>query len=105
MAEYLVTGAAVVLPTEGGSERYLYKGARIGDGYTAEGIKHAVSVGLIEKVKVEKPAEETAPEGSPSDKWTVPQLEAFAAEKKIDLTAATSKPEKLAAILAAPSGN
>ena len=48
---YVVTGAAVVLPIEGGSERYLYRGALIGTGYTEDGIKHALSVGLIEKQK------------------------------------------------------
>jgi hypothetical protein len=49
--QYVVTGAAVVLPIEGGSERYLYRGALISTGYTEEGIKHALSVGLIEKQK------------------------------------------------------
>lgn len=48
---YVVTGAAVVLPTEGGSERYLYRGAPVGEGYTKDGIKHAVSLGLIAKAK------------------------------------------------------
>lgn len=45
---YIVTGAAVVLPTSGGSERYLYRGAVIADGYTESGIAHALSLGLIE---------------------------------------------------------
>lgn len=49
--QYVVTGAAVVLPIEGGSERYLYRGALISTGYTEAGIKHALSVGLIEKQK------------------------------------------------------
>ncbi|WP_022886365.1 hypothetical protein [Glaciibacter superstes] len=48
---HVVTGAAVVLPTEGGGERYLYRGAPVGDGYTKAGIKHALDVGLIAKVK------------------------------------------------------
>lgn len=60
MAGYVVTGAAVVLPTEDGSERYLYRGAPIGDGFTKEGIKHALSVGLIAVVKNEPTAEELA---------------------------------------------
>lgn len=48
---YVVTGAAVVLPTESGSERYLYKGATVGAGFTKNGIKHALAVGLIAKAK------------------------------------------------------
>lgn len=48
---YVVTGAAVVLPLESGSERYLYRGNPIGAGYTKAGIDHALSIGLIERVK------------------------------------------------------
>jgi hypothetical protein len=48
---YVVVGAAVVLPTEGGSERYLYRGAPVGSGFTKDGIKHALAVGLIAKAK------------------------------------------------------
>jgi hypothetical protein len=47
---YVVTGAAVVLPLESGSERYLYRGNPIGGGYTKAGIEHALSIGLIERV-------------------------------------------------------
>ncbi|MGV8912235.1 MAG: hypothetical protein ACOH14_06405 [Rhodoglobus sp.] len=49
---YVVTGAAVILRTEDGGERYLYRGAPIDSGaFAKESIKHAVSVGLIEKAK------------------------------------------------------
>lgn len=49
---YKVTGAAVVLRTDDGAERYLYRGAPIDDGaFSKDSIKHAVSVGLIEKQK------------------------------------------------------
>lgn len=49
---YKVTGAAVVLRTDDGAERYLYRGAPVDDGaFSKDSIKHAVSVGLIEKVK------------------------------------------------------
>jgi hypothetical protein len=49
---YTVTGAAVVLRTKDKSERYLYRGAVIPDGvYAEDSIKHALSVGLIEKTK------------------------------------------------------
>ena len=62
MAEkkYTVTGAAVVLPVEGGSERYLYRGAPIGSGYTEDGIKHALALGLIAVVKAPSAAEKSA---------------------------------------------
>jgi hypothetical protein len=47
-----VTGAAVVLRTKDKSERYLYRGAVVPDGvYAEDSIKHAISVGLIEKAK------------------------------------------------------
>ena len=49
--KHIVTGAAVVIPTDDGSERYLYKGAIVGGGYTKAGIKHAVDLGLIEEVE------------------------------------------------------
>ncbi len=49
---YRVTGAAVVLRTKDKTERYLYRGAAIPDGvYADDSIKHAISVGLIEKAK------------------------------------------------------
>jgi hypothetical protein len=51
-AKYVVTGAVVVLPIKGGSERYLYRGAVITSGYTAAGIEHALAVGLIAEVPV-----------------------------------------------------
>lgn len=51
MTTYLVNGAAVVLPTADGSEKYLYRGALIGDGFTEAGIAHAISIGLIEEVE------------------------------------------------------
>lgn len=49
-ARYEVTGAAVVLPTTDGSERYLYRGGIVGDGYTEEGLKHALDNGLITEI-------------------------------------------------------
>jgi hypothetical protein len=38
------------------------------------------------------------PEGEPTDKWTVPQLKAFAADHAIDLGSATKKPDIFAAV-------
>ncbi|TDW31018.1 hypothetical protein [Cryobacterium psychrophilum] len=89
MAAYVVTGAAVVLPTEGGSERYLYRGAPVGDGFTAEGIKHAVSVGLIEKVKA--PAVKSAAEKSADAKA---EADAKAAAEKAAADAKSSAAEE-----------
>lgn len=49
---HAVIGAAVVLRTKDGGERYLYRGAVIPPGiFTDDSVKHAVSVGLIEKSK------------------------------------------------------
>lgn len=68
MAErYVVTGAAVVLPLNGGSERYLYRGAPVGEGFTPEGVKHALSLGLIAKVKAPAAAEKSAAEKAAAD--------------------------------------
>lgn len=54
--QYEVTGAVAVIPTKDGSERYMYRGAPVSeDAFTAEGIKHVLSIGLISEVKaVEK---------------------------------------------------
>ena len=72
MAErYVVKGSAVVLPIEGGTERYLYRGAPVGDGYTAKGIKHALALGLIEKVKATTAAEKSATEKAAAEQATV----------------------------------
>lgn len=49
---YVVSGAAVVLPTVDSSERYLYRNAPVDPAaFTPEGIKHAVSLGLVAEVK------------------------------------------------------
>ena len=45
---YLVTGAAVVLRTDDGFERYLYRGAIVdGVAFSQSSIDHAISNGLI----------------------------------------------------------
>ena len=65
---YVVRGAAVVLPIEGGTERYLYRGAQVGDGFTVAGIKHALALGLIEKDKTPTESDEAAAEQAEADK-------------------------------------
>jgi hypothetical protein len=49
---YVVTGAAVVAPVKGGSERYVFRGGFLGSDVTADGIKHLVSLGLVEEVEI-----------------------------------------------------
>lgn len=72
--QHVVTGAAVVLPVEGGSERYLYRGASVGSGFTEDGIKHALALKLIAVVKAPTAAEKAAAEktaaGQPADEKT-----------------------------------
>lgn len=46
-----VIGPVAVLPLKSGGERYVYRGTPVGDEFTAEGIKHAQSVGLVGKPK------------------------------------------------------
>lgn len=47
-ANLKVVGAAVVLPLEGGSERYLYRGDRIvADGFDKDAVTYAIDLGLI----------------------------------------------------------
>jgi len=49
---YKVVGAAVVLRADDKQERYLYRGAVVPDGaFSKDSIKHAISIGLIEKTK------------------------------------------------------
>ena len=44
-----VIGPVAVLPLKSGGERYVYRGAPVGDEFTEEGVKHAKSVGLVGK--------------------------------------------------------
>lgn len=96
--KFIVVGPAVVLPTDSGSERYLYKGAVVGEGFTDAGIKHALGLKLIEKVKSD---EVEIPEGDPTDKWTVPQLKAYATANTVDLGEAKNKDDILAVLVPA----
>lgn len=51
-AQVRVTGAAVVLAAEAGGDVYLYRGAVVGsEEFTADSVKHALAVGLIQEVK------------------------------------------------------
>lgn len=48
MAEYKVTAGAVVVRV-GGTERYLYRGATLPDGVSADDVKRLSGLGLIEQ--------------------------------------------------------
>ena len=48
--------------------------------------------------KADPPVE--IPEGEPGEKWTVAQIDAYAAEHEVDLGGASKKDEKLALIVA-----
>ena len=89
--QYTVTGAAVVLPVEGGSERYLYRGAPIGSGYTADGIKHALALGLIAVVKAPSAAEKSAVEKAAADQAATEKAEADKAEVAAAAAAVTKQ--------------
>lgn len=87
--QYTVTGAAVVLPVEGGSERYLYRGAPVGEGFTAAGIKHALALGLIAVVKAPTAAEKSAAKKAAADETAAD--EAASEEAAADESAAETK--------------
>ena len=92
MAErYVVKGSAVVLPIEGGTERYLYRGAPVGEGFTAAGIKHALKLGLIAVVKAPSAAEKSAVEKAAADQAATEKAEADKAEAEAAAAALTKQ--------------
>jgi hypothetical protein len=97
MARHVVTGAAVVLATEDGSERYLYRGAPVGDGFTKDSIKLAKSLGLIESVK-------DAPELEPA-KTPEPYKGVSVADLKVEIEKRNEGREDDTKIVAAEPGN
>jgi hypothetical protein len=97
---YKVVGPVAVI-RKGKSERYVNRGAVLpADLLDEDNAEHLVAVGLIEPVEV---AEDEAPEGEPTEEWTNKQLDAYAAAKGIDIKAAKTKADKLAAFAAAAS--
>jgi hypothetical protein len=87
--QYIVKGAVAVLPIEGGSERYLYRGAQFSTGYTEAGVKHALALGLIAVVKAPTAAEKTAAEKTAAEKTAAEQ--AAVDKAAADKAAADSK--------------
>ncbi|MFJ2518658.1 hypothetical protein ACIOWF_06770 [Cellulosimicrobium cellulans] len=68
-----VKAAAAVVPL-GGTDRYLYRGARVPDGVEDKHLKRLVSVGLLEVVEVD--VEETGGEGGTPSGPTKPAANA-----------------------------
>lgn len=101
-----VVGAVAVIRLKDGGDRYLYRGAIVDPaGFDEESIAHVTSLGLVNEVEI-APAEDAGPafpEGEPSEDWTAKQLDAYAESKGFDIGNAKTKPEKVAAIVAAAS--
>jgi hypothetical protein len=95
---YIVSGALVVLPTPGGSERYVYRGATVSaDGFTEAGIAHALEVGLIQEAPegaVSDDDQQPASSDAPSKSWNHAQLDAWAAKQSPPFTFDESKAEE-----------
>lgn len=100
MAEksFKVIGAAVVLPLEAGSERYLYRNAIVaGKGFTKDGLEHALKVGLIEETELV--VEEAPPAGGsddeqPTESWNHDRIDAWAASQSPAIEFVNADPSK-----------
>lgn len=81
----------------------LRRGDVLPEGVSEEQLKRLVDRGFIEEISVEATDSEetTLPEGDPSEDWSGKQLDKFAADLGIDLGAARTKADKVAAIAAA----
>ncbi|WP_030147685.1 hypothetical protein [Mycetocola saprophilus] len=109
MTQYVATAAVVKVAIGSASGNrvaaFVQRGGVIPDGIAEAQIKHLIERGLITEAETESepsPPEEIAlPEGAPSAEWSAKQLDKFAQEHGIDLGAAKTKPEKVAAITAA----
>ncbi len=69
-AGFKVIGAAVALPTVTGGVQYLYRSTAgfPAEPFTADGLDHARSVGLIEDVEIDDPVDEAADEKVAAEK-------------------------------------
>jgi hypothetical protein len=98
--QYVVVGPVAVAATSDGSERYMYRGALVSEpAFTAESIKHLVSVGLLKET--DAPGEENAGDDKPSDSWNNDKILTWMGENGVDVGEAKTKAEYLAAITAA----
>lgn len=101
MAKYIVKSGVVKVSIGASSGHRVAHIARQGD-MLPEGADETQVKRLLERGRIEVLAEpEGAPEGEPSEKWTKDQLEAYAAEKQVDISSAKNKADIVAAIEAA----
>ena len=100
MASYVVTAVAVQVRA-GARDYFLETDAVLPEGVAQETLDYLLAEGMITLVEECNPEEPAFPEGAPSEEWTGKQLDAFAAVKSVDFTAAKSKADKVAAIIAA----
>ncbi len=107
--ELKVTGAAAVLRTQSGTERYLYRGAPVSEGeFTDESVKNAIAAGLVSKVESGKPAGQAGTDEGAYKNVGVAELKATietrnkdrAEDKKIVPAAPGNRSEIVAALLA-----
>lgn len=92
---YLVTAPLVSVKDAAGKYTYFYEGATVPDGFDKANLEVLAEAGLVKEVV---PESDEAPDGDPSDAWTVKQLKAYADAKGIDLGDAKSKGDVLAAV-------
>lgn len=59
--EHRVKAAAAVINAGTATERYLYRGARVPTGVSAEELKRLTSLGLVEAIAVEEKSDRTPP--------------------------------------------
>jgi hypothetical protein len=93
---YSVIVPLVIAKDESDRDVYIYEGFAVPGNVTDESVKRLLKEKFI--AKVEAPVDDSIPEGDPTDKWTVAQLNGYAARESIDLGDAKTKPELLAAV-------
>lgn len=93
-SQYVVETATTAVDVTG-RQRHLQPGGVVPDNLPAATVARLIEGQYITESR-------SLPEGEPSTDWTSKQLDAYALERSIDLAGAKSKPEKVAAIQAAP---
>jgi hypothetical protein len=100
MAERIFLAPAVFLEFNGVG-RYFYRGTEVPEeGLLAGDIRTLEASGAIGEREVEAgvPVEPALPEGTPTTKWTVAQVDAYAASRGINLSEVKTKADKVAVI-------
>lgn len=108
MAKQTIVTAPCVIARDGeGRDHYLYRGTQVPDNIPVDEVKRLGDLGVLgTEDSGTADAGPAFPEGEPTDSWTVPQLRAYAADRRIDLGEATRKGDVLAAVTGgqAPAG-